>query len=60
MVAIFIEQNVLPSPLTEEVIISVLDPAPDCFLYKNCKEERIALKDSDKADLGLSNTAKFV
>jgi hypothetical protein len=54
-VAILSEQNVFPSPLTEDVSINVLVPSIFCFLYKNCKEERMALKDSESADFGLSN-----
>ena len=59
-VAILIEQNVFPSPLIEEVSIIVLEPSMLCFLYKNCNEERIALKDSDNADFGRSKTAKLL
>ena len=59
-VAIFKEQNVFPSPLTDEVNISVFDPSILCFLYKNCNEERIALNDSESADFGLSKTDKLL
>ena len=58
-VAKFIEQNVLPSPLTDEVNIKILAPSFSCFLYKNCNEERIALKDSANGDFGFSKTAKL-
>src|SRR5690606_21423918 len=58
-VAKFIEQNVLPSPLTDEVIINVLEPVTFIFLYKNCNEDLTALKDSARADFGCSNTARF-
>jgi hypothetical protein len=37
-----------------------LDPSSFCFLYKNCNEDRIARKDSDNADLGLSKTARLL
>jgi hypothetical protein len=52
--SLFIQQNVFPSPLTEDVIMF----CPSTFSFiQILKEERIALKDSDKADFGLSNTA---
>ena len=58
-VAIFIAEKVLPSPLIDEVTISVF--VPDCcFLYKNCKEDLMALKLSDSDDLGFSKTAKLL
>ena len=37
----------------------VLVPSISCFLYKNCKDERMARKDSERADLGRSKTDKL-
>ena len=54
------QQNVLPSPPTEEVSINVFVPATNCLLYKNCKEDRTALKDSANADFGFSKTDKLL
>ena len=58
-VAKLIEQNVFPSPLTEEVNIKIFAPSFCCFLYINCNEERMALNDSAKGDLGFSKTDKL-
>ena len=59
-VPILVAQKDFPSPLTDDVSIKVLAPTRFCFLYKNCKEERIARKDSAIADLGFSKTARLL